>query len=395
MNRSPSLKLPHYFWIDAINACCVTLFLYCVYFWTKAKYGYTDIENLLLTSTHGFIYIFMTKYGGKLSDRLGYDRLLSICAFGSACTLLCGWILPWRGAPFLVVILYTLFHAPMWPTLEAAVLYCPASTSMPDRLGLYNITWAFFDGIGFFISAILFKWDVNSIVWVPGFFHLFQWAWLRWAPKNTRSHGEPAMQMPHSGDEVPRATKRQFMYMAWIANALAYLMIAGFSTLTPQMGERLHLSPELTIWLACTLLFARAFAFIIFWKWEGWHYHKGLLQWALWIAPICLACVFFANHGFLVIVALTVFGLAVGLSYSGSLYYSLDYGENKGEHGGMHEAILGLGIFFGPLLGAIVSWLGGGTVGAQWTFVILALVCNGIGLIAVGFLNQRSVISKK
>jgi hypothetical protein len=47
-----------------------------------------------------------------------------------------------------------------------------------------------------------------------------------------------------------------------------------------------------------------------------------------------------------------VFGVAVGLIYYSSLFYSMDTSEANGEHGGIHEAAIGLGNFAGPAMGA-------------------------------------------
>jgi MFS family permease len=53
-----------------------------------------------------------------------------------------------------------------------------------------------------------------------------------------------------------------------------------------------------------------------------------------------------------IVIAQLGFGFAVGLIYSSSLFYSMDVGETKGEHGGFHEALIGVGIFAGPAIGA-------------------------------------------
>jgi hypothetical protein len=48
-----------------------------------------------------------------------------------------------------------------------------------------------------------------------------------------------------------------------------------------------------------------------------------------------------------------VLGLAIGLIYYSSLFYSMDVGsDTKGEHGGIHEAAIGLGNCVGPAVGA-------------------------------------------
>ena len=46
------------------------------------------------------------------------------------------------------------------------------------------------------------------------------------------------------------------------------------------------------------------------------------------------------------------FGVAIGLIYYSSLFYSMDASEAKGEHGGIHEAAIGVGNCIGPAVGA-------------------------------------------
>ena len=59
-----------------------------------------------------------------------------------------------------------------------------------------------------------------------------------------------------------------------------------------------------------------------------------------------------ARDLWLLLVSQTVFGLAVGLLYYSSLFYSMDVGETKGEHGGIHEAAIGAGNATGPAMAA-------------------------------------------
>jgi hypothetical protein len=47
-----------------------------------------------------------------------------------------------------------------------------------------------------------------------------------------------------------------------------------------------------------------------------------------------------------------LFGLAIGLIYYSSLFYSMDVGETKSEHGGIHEAAIGAGNAGGPGMAA-------------------------------------------
>ena len=240
------------------------------------------------------------------------------------------------------------------------------------------------------VGGVLFSWRPDAILWVPGLLHFSLWAWLKCGPPEISNQAGAVMENQHRGRDVSNTIKRRFMHTAWLGNGLAFVMAAGFSALTPQMGERLGLTPAFAIWLACTLNFSRSMAFILFWKWEGWHYRMDWSQAALWIAPASLAIAFFANHPTLIFGALIVFGMAVGLSYSGSIYYSMDYGENKGEQGGLHESIIGMGVFIGPLLAGMASASVEpelSALAAQWTILILTIVSSlvGFGLI------QRSI----
>jgi hypothetical protein len=99
-------------------------------------------------------------------------------------------------------------------------------------------------------------------------------------------------------------------------------MIMVFASLAPQIALRLGLSPTMGMWLLSAPMFMRSIAFLVFWKWTGWHYHRGWSQAALWAAPVALAAIFFGRHWSIVAPALLLFGATVGLTYSGSLYYS-------------------------------------------------------------------------
>ena len=59
-----------------------------------------------------------------------------------------------------------------------------------------------------------------------------------------------------------------------------------------------------------------------------------------------------------VLAAQIIFGIAIGLIYYSSLFYSMDAGEAKGEHGGIHEAAIGVGNCIGPAVGAAsLQWM--------------------------------------
>ena len=52
------------------------------------------------------------------------------------------------------------------------------------------------------------------------------------------------------------------------------------------------------------------------------------------------------------LIAPTILGVTLGLIYYSSLFYSMDVGETKGEHGGIHESAIGAGNCVGPAIAA-------------------------------------------
>ena len=188
------------------------------------------------------------------------------------------------------------------------------------------------------------------------------------------------------GERQPREVKRRFLHAAWVANSLAYFMQGAFATLAPFVGVRLGLSATETIWLVSSLLFARAVSFWVFWKWEGWHYHKGWSLAALGLGPVFLTGMFFGPSAWVVLGCCGGFGLVIGLGYYMSIFYSMDYGPDKGEGGGLHESLIGCGFLAGPLSGAVGLAALGSSAGAQ-----VSVLAVGLGITAFGAWRLRRV----
>jgi len=374
------LRLADYYAIEGVNSFGCTLFLTCVMFWTRQRFGYTDAWNLALNALQGITYIIASRAGGVLADRVGYDRQMLAALACAALALILGWLPETRYAPFAVMVLYTAAMGATWPALEAVILHVPGTLTMPQRVGIYNMTWSLCGALGVFISGPLFAWRPSVIFWLPGVLHVGQALWIRLHTR--RAHlpqtGRNAMDIPHRGNHVPRARKRHLLYTAWLANAVGYLLCAAFIALAPFVGARLGLSVTSAIWLVSVYLITRGAGFVLFWRWEGWHYHAGWNVSAALLTPLCVAVIFVVPHVALVVPALMLFGLSHSLSYAGSLYYSVDCGEEKGAHSGLHEAIIGMGICAGPLAGALGAALWRTPHAAEWTVLALA------GLVTLG-----------
>ena len=120
----------------------------------------------------------------------------------------------------------------------------------------------------------------------------------------------------------------------------------------PTLAAHFHFSPMFA-GVACSLwCFVRLGTFIVLWHWTDWHYRFRWLVMAFATLIVSFAAILIVPHLAVLLLAQIFFGVAIGLIYYSSLFYSMDAGEAKGEHGGIHEAAIGVGNFIGPALGA-------------------------------------------
>ena len=129
------------------------------------------------------------------------------------------------------------------------------------------------------------------------------------------------------------------------------MAVYGFVPVIPQLQDRLGLSTAQGGAIFSVWFWSRLGAFLWFWLWPGWHYR---FRWLLASFAAMIACFFtilLCPIIWPVMAAQLVFGLAIGLIYYSSLYYSMDVGASGSKRGGIHEAAIGFGIGAGPAVG--------------------------------------------
>jgi predicted MFS family arabinose efflux permease len=158
-------------------------------------------------------------------------------------------------------------------------------------------------------------------------------------------------------DSASTDRAKTFLRMAWFANPFAYLTINTVVAISPALAKALSLSPRYAGYFCSVWMFMRTGAFVLLWLWPGWHYRFRWLLVSYLGMMATFAAILLAPTVTGLVLAQLGFGLCIGLIYYSSLYYSMDAGETKGEHGGIHEAAIGLGCAAGPAVGATVLQL--------------------------------------
>jgi len=333
------------FLLEGLNSFSVTLYLYYLYFFTQAKFGFASQKNLVLAATIGFVYIFASVFGGRFGQRQGYFSALRVGLSIMAAALLVGLFVENVAAHVIVLLVYTSGTCFTWPALEALVSENEPPLQLQQRIGVYNLVWAGTGALAYFFGGAVHVVELGLT------------QWLKTKANSRVSPVEPPCVAPVTRAEIslnprPIARVKTFLKMAWLANPLAYIAINTVIPTIPALAKRLELSPKFAGFFCSAWLFARTAAFLLLWLWPGWHYRFRWLAGAYLAMLACFTLMLAASDLWLLVTAQIFFGAAIGLIYYSSLYYSMDVGEAKGEHGGIHEAAIGVGNLIGPALGA-------------------------------------------
>ena len=91
---------------------------------------------------------------------------------------------------------------------------------------------------------------------------------------------------------------------------------------------------------------------VALWLWPGWHYRFRFLAAAYVVLMFSFGAMFLVPQLWVLVLSQILLGPALGLIYYSSLFYAMDVGDTKGEHGGIHEAVIGVGNCVGPAVAA-------------------------------------------
>jgi predicted MFS family arabinose efflux permease len=349
-----------YFVIEGLNSFATVFYFYYFYFFMQARFGFGNEANLVLAALNGLCYMLGSWWGGRFAQRHGYFLSLKL-GFGVMTLALAAG--PWvssAGGQIAIMVTTVLGMCLTWPTLEALVSENETRANLQHLVGLYNVIWAGTGALAYFIGgAMLEKLSLQSLFLVPLASLIGQLAltfWLERAAKacpQSPAFGTPEVQTDAIANPHPPAEAKMFLRLAWLSNPFAYIACNTLIAVMPGVAQRLELSTTLAGFWGSVWCFARVGAFFGLWFWPGWHYRFRWLL-ASFITFIATFAVILTVPNLAVMVAAQLFfGVAIGLIYYSSLFYSMDVGDTKGEHGGIHEAAIGLGNFAGPAVGAV------------------------------------------
>jgi len=347
-----------YFALEAINSFAATYYIYYLAFLARDEFGFSNRGNLSLIAIHGFIYIFARWQGGRFSQKFGYFNALKLGYGGMAAGLALGLVIPGVTGQVAALAAWTVPLCLIWPTLEALVTEGEDFHGTARKVGIYNVVWSSASAVAFCMGGWLWEtFGRNGLFGLPIALMILQLGFVLWLERQARSVPKVAVrELSHQPEraawEQPIPPKR-FLQMAWLISPFAYVAINTVGAVIPQLAAKFELTPAQSGVFNSLWFYVRFAAFILLWKWTGWHYRfRWMLAAAIGLV-LSFSTMLLAPFLWVVVLAQLVFGVSIGLIYYSSLFYSMDAGDEKGAHGGLHEAAIGLGIFGGPAAGAL------------------------------------------
>lgn len=347
------------FLVAGLNSFSTTFYFYYFYFFTHQQFGVGNKTNLLLAALNGLVYALMSWVGGHFAQRFGSFAALKLGFTTMVGVLLAGTQVPSLAGQILVMVGTTVGTCFTWPALETLVSEKETRAGLQRMVGLYNVVWAGTGAVAYFVGgAILERAGLKSFLIVPAVTVFGQLALSIWLERRDKAAPDSTeLEMPEAGTDAPTiphppVETRMFLRMAWLSNPFAYIAINTLVAVMPGLAARLGLTTTLAGICCSVWCFARMAAFFGFWMWPGWHYRFRWLLAAFLTLILSFTLILAVPHLVVLVFAQLLLGGALGLIYYSSLFYSMDAGDTKGEHGGIHEAAIGLGNFAGPAIGA-------------------------------------------
>jgi MFS family permease len=377
-----------YLVIQWLNSVGTSLYIYYLFFLMEKEFGFGNFGNLCVSAIYGLVYALSSWYGGAFGQRHGYGQALALGFVTMIIALSCGGFSASAAGQVAWLIVWTVGVCFTWPALEALVSEGEGPLELQRMVGIYNLTWASASALAYFSGgAIVETLGLKSIFWLPVVLHCLQLMvlfWLGWQAKRVVESPEAVATSRNNLYELnprPIARAKLFLRMAWTANPFAYVAINTLAAVIPGLARELNLTPMQAGFVCSIWFFVRWFTFMGLWLWPGWHYRARWFFTAFILLIVSFALILLVPKLAVIIFAQIGFGVAVGVIYYSSLFYSMDAGESKGTHGGFHEAAIGIGIFLGPATGAAaLKLLPDVQKSGIWT--VSGLLCLGLLMLA-------------
>jgi hypothetical protein len=395
--------------VEALASTGGTLFTIGIFFYTKDRFGWALAENFRLAATQGVIYVVGALLAHRVAGRVSHGRALPWLQLVMALACGAGAGMATAKAGVVAVLLgYTFVSAVTWPILESLAVVGTAGPRMARRLAVYNVVWPAVGAATVAASGWVIQTMPTGMFLIPAAAHalavgLSLLATPRPPTRRSKSGGAAGDALPSSHParasspahpEPEPELLRVRTVALWVSRLglpATYAVIYGLMPLMPSLPAVRSLSTAEQTVVCSAWLVARWLTFVALAAHPWWHTRPRAMVAAAVLMLVAFLGITVAPSQVLggdgwagadlaaVVGWQLVLGVALGVIYSGSLYFGMVLSEGSTEHSGYHEALVGLGWVLGPLAGVMaqaarpgdVAW----GVAAVGSVIALSVAC--------------------
>ncbi len=354
-----------------------------VYFFAGYELHQPAQVQLGMAAGGGLVYTLGALFGGKMVDRLGQRRVAASMAF--ACipiSLLGAWAVAAHNlwGVFIFLLLMNLATAPLWPAIESALTCVPGKLRLSTRITFYNINWSTTGFVAGAVVGSLALWlSWRGVFFIAAAMSLMGWAIIVFFSIPQSEIGAGHVEDSPNERERTKAIlaapqSKTLLHMAWLSNMLSYVASNTVTPVMPTIAVFLGIkSYALATAITSVWALARIGGFLLTTFWTGWHYRIHWMMISFTALVLGTIALLLSPTMLVLVLSQILFGIALAMLYSGSLYYAMHFSHGSGANAGIHEGLIGMGTVLGPGLAAISGSPDAVLPKAIAIFVILAM----------------------
>lgn len=348
-----------------------------------ADLGATPAELGVLAAAWIGAYGLMALLSGRVSDRFGRRVVASVgCVVVAAMSVAC--VATTRVWPLVAIgIVFGVGLSGFWPSIIAWLSEGVDGTVLSARLTKFSVAWNCGLLIGFGLSGVLYKVSHAAAFVTPAVAFVVIAALLQVRLPAPRVANDPVAR-PYE----PPPAGRGFRKTAWLANFASSSALSGAGTMFYDQATHLGISADVN---GALFALGRAAAMVAFVGLQVAQFWRTRL-WPLWVAQVAAAVAIlwlgYVEQTLWFAVSFVVTGFVSGYTYQASIYFTLEEVSEKGKGGGFHEAMVGLGMFAGPIAAGLVG--ARYTLRGAYAFCAASLVVFVVAQMILVFLRRRA-----
>jgi MFS family permease len=286
---------------------------------------------------------------GRLADRLGYRRLMTLASLGQV-LVFCSYLLVDRvWHLFVISVVSGAAISGFWPSLQAWLGQGHDRRGLLLAIGRFNVAWSLGFLVGPALGGYLYAANPNYVFGAAAVSVTLILLGLLALPVR------PGVAASGSRESASLAAARRFLPVAWVANFATFFASGTVRALFPKHASDLGIEPESLGWLVSLIGLAQAVAFLLVSRTDRWQFRLAPLVCVQLLAAAGLWALALGRSPLVFAVGLVLQGGLVAVTFTASIFYSLHADGPGGRRTGLHEAIVGSGFLAGPLVGGLVA----------------------------------------